>query len=267
MATERGGGGDPRRTLALLWRGRAGAERPPDRPARGRKPRIGLDQVIHAAVEVADAGGLAAVSMARVAERLGVGPMTLYTYVPGKAELVHLMADAVMTERHLPGPDDPARPAGWRAQVEHYADQTRAVHLRHPWLWQVSAARPPFGPGMMAEHEYLLSVLEGAGLPAARLFDAAGAIITFVVADARQQAENAQVERETGQSWDAWWAEHQDLWDEHFDPDNYPTMTRVWVNGGFDGRDAAPPGAHAHGLRWLLDGIQAATQQPGPSTS
>lgn len=266
MATEHSGGGDPRRTLALLWRGRTAADRPADKPAKGRKPRTGVDEIVHAAVAVADAGGLAAVSMARVARQLGVGPMTLYTHVPGKAELIDLMVDAVLAERDLPTGGDPGRPVDWRARVEHYADQTRALHLRHPWLREVSTARPPLGPGMMAEYEYLLSALRGAGLPSSQVFAAADAIITYVVAAARQEAEDVQVERATGQSRDAWWAERGHLWDEHFDVDAYPTMTEIWLDGGYgdaEADDTSPDDRYAYGLRRLLDGIEAAARAPG----
>ncbi|GAA5040589.1 AcrR family transcriptional regulator [Thermocatellispora tengchongensis] len=268
MASEHDGGGDPGRTLALLWRGRTAAGRPPGKPVKGRKPRIGVDQIVHAAVAVADAGGLTAVSMARVAEQLGVGPMTLYTHVPGKAELIELMVDAVMTERELPGPGHPARPAGWRAQVEHYAAQTRALHVRHPWLREVSTARPPLGPGMMAEYEYLLSALRDAGLPPSQMFAASGTIVTYVVAAARQEAEDIQIEQATGQTWDAWWGERRHLWDEHFDADAYPTMTQVWLDGGFDDAgddDTSTEDPYMYGLQRLLDGIEAATRPPRAS--
>ncbi|XVQ06907.1 TetR/AcrR family transcriptional regulator C-terminal domain-containing protein [Spirillospora sp. CA-255316] len=186
---------------------------------------------------------------------------TLYTHVPGKAELIDLMVDAVMGERELPGPGHPSRPAGWRAQVEHYAAQTRAVHRRHPWLREVSTARPPLGPGTMAEYEYLLSALHGAGLRASQMFAAAGTITTYVVAAARQEAEDIQAEQTTGQTWDAWWAERQHLWEEYFDTEAYPTMTQVWLDGGFED-DPSTEDSYTYGLQRLLDGIESATRAP-----
>ena len=71
-------------------------------PVRGPKPRISLPDVVAAGVAIADAGGLAALSMRKVAGRLGVGPMSLYTYVPGRSELVELMIDHVYGEHALP---------------------------------------------------------------------------------------------------------------------------------------------------------------------
>src|SRR5678815_4834533 len=91
MVTEFSGGGDRRRSIALLW-GVPGAGR------RGPKPSRSVEEVVSAAVALADAEGLAALSMRRVAETLGLSPMALYTYVPSKAELVDLMVDRVAVE-------------------------------------------------------------------------------------------------------------------------------------------------------------------------
>src|SRR5688572_27806436 len=84
----RTGEGDPARTLALLWR-RA------ERGTRGPRPKLSVDAVVDAAIALADEAGLQAVSMRTLAGRLGVSAMTLYTYVPGKAELLDLMLDAL----------------------------------------------------------------------------------------------------------------------------------------------------------------------------
>ena len=96
-------GHDPRRSLALLW-GRQEAGR------RGPKQRLSTDEVVKAAIALADAEGLAALSMRRVAEAVGVSPMSLYTYVPSKAELVDLMFDRALAT--AADPDDAV--VGWR---------------------------------------------------------------------------------------------------------------------------------------------------------
>src|ERR1700754_3557298 len=105
--TEYGGSGGPQRSLELLWR----RQQP---PTRGPKQRLDLDEIVRAAIEVADADGLSALSMRKVAERLGVGTMSLYTYVPGKAELVDVMLDTVCGEVGMP--EDV--PGGWRGRLE-----------------------------------------------------------------------------------------------------------------------------------------------------
>ncbi|GLZ28284.1 TetR family transcriptional regulator [Lentzea sp. NBRC 105346] len=242
---ERSGGGDPARTVELLWRTRPVA-------GRGRKPKVTVDQIITAAVAAADADGLGAMSMARVAADLGLGTMSLYTHVPGKAELIDLMVDAVLRERDL-------RPADgdWRAQVELYARRTREVYRRHPWLRDVSMVRPPLGPGLLAGEEFLLAALSGIGLEPRQVVAAMGAIMTFVDGAVAAEVDTAQLERATGESTDAWWAARQLFWDEYFDVTRYPAMTSVWERGGFDlSTGEQSENAFEFGLRRLLDGIE-----------
>jgi AcrR family transcriptional regulator len=250
MTTEYTGAGDPARSLALLWRTR-------EKSSRKGRPDLSVDRVVRAAVEIADTDGLAALSMRRVAESLGVGTMTLYTYVPSRTELIDLMVDEVLGSRALPGPGEP-RPENWRAQVELYAERTRAMYVAHPWLAQVSTLRPPIGPGMLADREYVLSTVANLGLPLAQVNTAAVTITAFVLAAARMDGENVLLRRATGESNDAWWLRRNELWERWFDVERHPTMTNLWNAGGFDrGADQQLGDAHAYGLRLLLDGIAA----------
>lgn len=271
MTVEHSGGGPAERSLASLWRGVSGAgaeprrgrggeptlRRPSGEPSRGRPPRVTLDEIVAAATAVADAEGLAAMSMHRVAKSLGVGTMTLYHYVPSKDELLDLVVDQALAERELPGPGAP-RPDGWRAQITLYAERTRALFQRHRWLRQVSMVRPTLGPGMMAGREYVLSALSGIGLTPRQVSDAASTISAFVDAAVALQVETDQLERDTGMSQNAWWDERELFWEKYFDMERYPAMVTVWESGGFDYADAAEETAAAYGfgLDRLLDGIQ-----------
>src|SRR5688572_28760297 len=105
--TEFSGRGDPKRSMAMLW-GAAAA------PSRGPKPDLSARAIAAAAVELADAEGLGPLSMRRVADRLGKSAMSLYTYVPGKAELVDLMLDTVYAEVRT----DYSLDGGWRQAME-----------------------------------------------------------------------------------------------------------------------------------------------------
>jgi AcrR family transcriptional regulator len=255
--TEFSGDTDPDRILPLLWR-----HRTTRRNTTGRPPRLSVDDVVAAAIAIADAQGLTAASMAGVAARLGVATMTLYTYVPSRNDLVELMVDDVLGGRRLPGPGD-ERPDAWRDQVQLYADRTIAMYRAHPWLSQVSRVRPPLGPGMLGESEYVLSTL--GAVPVERRNTAAVTIAMFVTAAARQEGENAQLRRASGQSNDAWWGRRGQLWQEWFDVERYPAMTELWNAGGFDrGPDQQAADAFAHGLRLILDGIERGS---GPLTS
>src|SRR5256885_14652818 len=102
ISAARSGTGDPARTVRLLWRDPAAT------PRRGPKQGLTIDRVVAAATALADADGLDAVTMRREAASPDVVPMTLYTYVPGKAELLDLMLDAAYPR--MPRPPTPRRP-------------------------------------------------------------------------------------------------------------------------------------------------------------
>ncbi len=272
MTERRSGEGQPDRTLALLWRNHRKphttpeptreAEQPTEptrRRSAGRRPSLDVDEVVFAAIKLADLEGLAAASMGGVAKKLNVGTMTLYTYVPSKEEMLDLMVDQVLGERALPGPGEP-RPDDWREQIEVYSRETRAMFERHPWLCHVSTIRPPVGPGMLSGREYLLSALLPLGLSPMETNTAALAITTYVDSAAGLEAESELIERATGQTNDAWWYERNDLWETYFDVERHPAMTAIWNANGYQSstREAAAD-SYRYGLDRLLDGIQAMT--------
>jgi AcrR family transcriptional regulator len=246
--------------LALLWRRTA-----PPAPARtGRKPRLGIDDVIAAALAIADTDGLEATSMARVAERLGVATMTLYTYVPSRAALVDLMVDEALEQRNLAtidgGPDE------WRERLVGYAHRTKEIYRLHPWLGQVSTDRPPLGPGTFREREFVLAAMADAGLATEQINPAAVAVTMFVTAGARQAGESVLLRKATGKSTDAWWGERASFWENWFDSGQHPTMTRIWAADGYGGGTEEQAAAAFHyGLNTMLDGIAAAAPRTGAS--
>ena len=110
---------------------------------REPEPDLGRGRILRAAVRIADAEGLDALSMRRVAAELGTGAMSLYRHVPGKEELLLLMRDAAFGEFPLP----PVPPRGWRAQLEVSSRSLWALYRRHPWVARTtSLTRPYAGP-------------------------------------------------------------------------------------------------------------------------
>ncbi len=127
---------------------------PPSRPALSPLSR---ERIVAAAIALADADGLAAVSVRKVAAALDAGPMRLYGYLSTKEELLDLMADAVHGE--LPAP-----PAGdWRATLRSLAHGLRDVTHRHPWFADLLGGRPSFGPRQLAHTEATLAALTDFG--------------------------------------------------------------------------------------------------------
>ena len=248
MATEYSGGGDPRRTMALLW----GIEK---KPRRGPKPGLSVGRIVGAAIEIADAEGLGALSMRRVADRLGVSVMSLYTYVPGKAELVDVMLDRVLGEAvgtYGPG-------MGWRERLEAVARENWALFRRHPWVLQVAAmSRPPLGPNVIAKYDHELRAVEGIGLTDVEMDSVLTLVLGYVQGAARDAVEASQAERRTGMTDEEWWLANEPLLERVFDPDRFPTASRVGpAAANAYGAAYDPEHAFEFGLQRVLDGVEA----------
>ena len=110
----------------------------PEHGERGPKARYSRDTIAAAAVALADAEGLDAVTMRRMAAELGLGTMSLYNYVPTKDHLVQLMIDQVGTEYRFPA----QQPRDIRQAIVDLARQGRDITQRHPWLPGVIASGP-----------------------------------------------------------------------------------------------------------------------------
>lgn len=164
------------------------APRPPiwARPEpSSRAPRFSRERIAAAALEIADAEGIDAVSMRNVAARLGAGTMTLYNYVETKDELFAIMDDALMAESVVP---DGELPAGWREATAVIARRTWAVLTRHPWAITLRQG-PALGPNAMYHFEQSLAALAGTGLSNAARFDVLSVVDAYVFGSALRAAE------------------------------------------------------------------------------
>lgn len=140
----------------------------PTRPSRGPRPSLSIAAIAGATIQIADADGLAAVSMQRVAEALGVTKMALYRYVTGKAQLLAVTIEAAIDEPPDPGAGGP----GWRPRIEEWARLLRENWLRHPWLPHATMGDRVMGPREVAWIEYPVAVLAEAGLAGRQQMDA-----------------------------------------------------------------------------------------------
>ncbi len=250
------GGGDVSKSLELLW----GMQQ---RPTRGPKPGLTLERIVEGAVEVADAEGLAALSMRRVAAHLGVGTMSLYRYVPGKAELLDLMLDYVV------GPIDrqpPAEPAddgdGWRAALEEAARGIWQLCLDHPWYPQVDQVRPLLGPNNMAGMDYLLRLLKPTGLGDKQCVLMISVVDGFVSAVARSQVNSAQAEQRTGVSEEEFWAAQEPVLVKMMESGRFPTLAALHEDTfTFSYEDV-----FEFGLKVVLDGLAVLVEGSAPAT-
>ncbi|WP_327357225.1 TetR/AcrR family transcriptional regulator [Streptomyces sp. NBC_01304] len=153
----------------------------PERTGRGPKPAYSRADIAATAVRIADAGGIDAVSMRRVAADLGCGTMSLYNYVPRKEDLYELMVDAVSAEYDFAG-----QPTGdWRADMMALGRQARALMHRHPWLPRLMTAAYASSPRTLRFLEHCLTVLDGLDAPAGTKMELIamvnGSVMTYVV--------------------------------------------------------------------------------------
>lgn len=242
---------DPTRALKMLW----GVDDP--HPRRGPRPGLSRERVVQAAIEVAEAEGLSALSMRRVALRLEVGTASLYTYVPGKPELLALMLDAMVGEGPLPH----TLPGGWREQLEAVARSDWADFRRHPWTLQIASDRPLPGPNLMAWFDSALRVLEGTGLTGAERITVVEGLDGLVRGMARNAADPAirPPSEDAGEQAQAWQAARDEFLESHVDFARYPHFAAAFSSGAAPGPDEV----FEFGLRRMLDGVAALIAERG----
>ncbi|MBF6167144.1 TetR/AcrR family transcriptional regulator C-terminal domain-containing protein [Streptomyces gardneri] len=238
--TETSGSGDIARTLDLLW----GAS---PRPSRGPKPGLSLDRIVDAAIAVADDEGLAAVTMRRVATELGTGTMSLYRYLPGKAELLDLMLDRVQRPRDDLG----EHIGGWRGALETLAYESLAMYRRHPWLIGVNNSRPVLGPGAVEGMEKVLGAIRQMGLPDRELVSVVIMISGYVLGAARTQLYEQEAERDSGMTDAEFWQAQSPMLEKAMASGRYPVMA------GLSDDAFGPDFDHfGFGLQRILDGLE-----------
>ncbi|MFD3652431.1 TetR/AcrR family transcriptional regulator [Streptomyces sp. NPDC058620] len=240
------GSGDIARSLELLW----GTG---DRPSRGPKPGLTLDRIVSTAVAVADAEGLAALSMRRLSTELGTGTMSLYRYVPGKAELLDLMLDRVLGE---PLAADTRVPTDWRAAIDVMARTYLAGLRAHPWLLKVNQARAVLGPSALRGLDTALAGLRGMGLRDPELIGVIITVNSFVEGLARTQSDATEAARQTGLSDAAFWESQRPYLERAMLSGEYPQMAQL--------SDDAFGSEFDHfefGLARLIDGFEALTER------
>lgn len=251
------GSGDPARTIATLWGTR-------QLPQRGPKHTLTTAQVIGTAIEIADSDqDLATMSMRRVAESLGVGTMSLYTYVASRHELVEAMLDTVYGEavQQLGEQGDTAWPDGLRQVAQASWD----LYMSHPWVLQVFTGRPPLGPHTIAKYERELSVIDGIGLTDVEMDAIITLVHTHVEGVARRRIEAYRAVRRTGISDEQWWQTVRPAIAEVFDPSQFPVAARVGQAAGQTHQAAHnPEHAYAFGLDRLLQGVEVLIKERAP---
>ena len=253
--------------LDLLW-GRRGQGR------RGPRPGLSADMIVDAGIRVADAEGLEAVSMARVAAELGFTTMSLYRHVTSKEELLQLMWNAsALSLQDLVLEGD-----GWRPRLRMWSETQHDVIDRHPWITQLPMAAPPVSPNSLAFVELGLAALDGTGLADEVKLGIIGLLSSYTLSEARMANDAVRAAREQAARDAATAASGREpappwtfdaLLRELVDEKTYPRLYRIaWRrpaggdSDGDSGGDGPAPGQSEHeqfmfGIDTILDGVQA----------
>nr|WP_194737187.1 TetR/AcrR family transcriptional regulator C-terminal domain-containing protein [Actinomadura sp. RB99] len=214
------------------------------------------EAIVDKAVEIADAEGLEAVSIRRVASELGVRAMSLYTHIEAKEDLLDLMYDVVAVEVLV----EDGLPDDWREAMIAITRKERAAGLRHPWMFELAGRSPRIGPNGLRHAEQSMAA-------AARLTDDPEemlAIVTtvdhymlgFVLREQRLREMGATGLGEARQS-----ALEQTYIAKLLESGEFPHLRSALDTGIYNQED------FDLGLKWLLDGIEHDHRGKWPSTS
>ena len=230
-------------TIAAAW----GVQ---ERAGKGPRPGLSVQRIVEAAIATAQDEGLAAVSMNRVAARLGTAAMSLYRYVASKDELIALMVDEVQGTPDLPDPGN-----DWRSALAHWTRATRAVYHAYPWVVDVPIGGPPVMPNAVAWFEQGLRCLAATALTE----DEKVGVIMLVSGVARSNAQlEVMLEAAVRASApEAVGAGYGRLLARLTDAERFPALHAAIAAGVFDDEDEEDNLAFDFGLERILDGIAA----------
>jgi AcrR family transcriptional regulator len=221
------------RALRILWR---------ESPSAHRSRGLNRDLIVAAAVQLADAEGVGALSMARLAERLNCGTMSLYRHVASKDELLIFMLATA------PGPPPPPPdPADWRVCLTDWAAALWDVYHRHPWILQAGSAGPPADPGQLAWLEAGLSALGPTGLAERDKLSAVMSVLYYVRGAAALSIESGDVIDGS---------RFTDILGQVIEPNRFPAIAQALADGAFDLTGDDPRDDFLPGVQRVLDGIE-----------
>lgn len=208
----------PRIVVDALWGRQPAVRRPSPIP-------LDRDRIVSVAIELADGGGLAAVSLRSVAAALGAGPMRLYGYVTTKDELLELMVDRIHGEVVLIGPVK----GSWQHATAAIAHRFREAALEHEWLVDLLGGRPHQGPGALAFIELWLASLDRdlAFADIDAVMDALRTLNAYVLGAVRNEVAERRAERDSGLDKAAWQAADAEHMAQVIATGRFPMIARV----------------------------------------
>ncbi|MFE2057511.1 TetR/AcrR family transcriptional regulator [Streptomyces sp. NPDC059446] len=233
-----------------------------DRPVKGPKPGLTLARIVDAAVSVAAAEGLSAVSMGRVAKELGASTMSLYRYVAAKEELYVLMQEAALG---TPPPlSEAEEQAGWREALSRWAWSQRRMFQQNLWALRIPIGGPPASPHMVLWWEQGLQALSGSGLSSGDKISVILLVSGYVRNEATLMSDIATAVDEKGVSPEEFMARWERTVRRLVDPARHPELAAL-LDTGIMSEPDAPDYEFVFGLERILDGVEALVEKGPPA--
>ncbi|PRX48327.1 TetR family transcriptional regulator [Prauserella shujinwangii] len=224
-----------------------------EQPNKGPKRGLSLDRIIATAIAVADAEGLRAVSMGRVATELGAAPMSLYRYVATKDELLTLAADAA----YGPPPDVPLPGEDWRSALARWARAERDGLRARRWILQIPISGPPTTPNAVAWMDRALRCVEGTGLDAGERMGVLLLVTGFVRSNVLIESQIVEAMEAAGQPAETRLDGYGKRLAAVADRARFPALHAVIDTGVLDEESGDENEDFDFGLDRVLDGIEA----------
>jgi AcrR family transcriptional regulator len=224
--------------------------KPEIEPSRGPKRAHSREKIAALAIRIADAEGLEAASIRRIAAELGSGAASLYRYVANKQDLFDLMADSVLGEGRLPRSS-----RGWRADLRKAARLWRAMYLRHPWMLTVSGFRMLNGTNLLRWYEFTLAAIDGYGLDIDEMLVVVNTLFAYARGHAAEEIGEQEASVRSGMSRIEWMTEHGESVRSIVESGRFPYFNRIVKDAATPHRKAAEERGFEDGLECLLDGF------------
>lgn len=218
------------------------------RPAPEEPKRPTRDDLVAAAIDLADAEGLQAVSIRRVAAALRTRPMSLYSYIARKDDLLDLMLDRVLGEVLVD-----QLPHDWRQALRAIAQHTRAAARRHPWIIGALGQRPAIGPNGMRHREQSVAAIADLDVDLFRKGALLEAVDAYTIGHVTMELAEHETQRRERLSGPPWRTAMQAYLQRLFDSGDFPHLAGAGLDAGLS------PADHQRlfdaGLDWLLTGF------------
>jgi len=246
------------RGVALAWGVAA-------HPQRGPKRELSIERIVDAAIEIADAEGLGAVSMSRVAGSLGFTTMSLYRYVTSKDDLILLMQEGAFVP---PVPDDAVERA-WRDGVRAWVLAVRDAYREHPWLVDIPVSGAPITPNSLLLVDWFLREVRDLPLTDGEKMSALLLLTSYARATSAQERDLGAAAATAADPADVTGENYFEALTELVTPERFPYLSPLLAAGGY----VAEPGTQADGtdvdddfafgLERILDGIAHHVERDG----